>query len=687
MKIPETILDDMAQRAKSLPAGLMKRRKPGYTGDSGQPVQPADLSNRQDFLSFGDVQPSPVEYERLLGTNDLVDEFYLERALLSANPVCRISIRESSGHERGCATGFMVSPRLLLTNHHVFGSAAEAVSSIAEFNYRLDIAGRPEVSYIFQLQPDEFFFNNEELDFALVAVNPRSVAGDKSLGDFGYLRLIAQSGKALVNEWMTIIQHPGGARRQFAIRENQCVADSDPQVIWYISDTAQGSSGSPVFNDSFQVAALHHAGVPRQDADGNYLLKSGKAVKDLQDVDDADVDWAANAGIRISRICECLMGQAPEMNGHLAELKTSMQGGDILTNAYQGGGLSRAASLNLPAAPVAGLTGNRLVLGSLVLELNNNLSLMPGLSGVLQPGATGATAAPLLGDQSSAMAESFKEPIVDTHYESRKGFDTTFLGISTPLPRVKTQALIAPMLDGRKVIPYEHFSLVLHKTRKLAIFTASNVDGSSKAKFPEPGKDYTRSGLTGLGNFEMEKWVIDPRVDVQFQIPDAFYNKDNGAFDKGHIVRREDVCFGGDYAQVQRANGDTFHVTNCSPQRGNFNRSGSHGIWGQLENFVGAQSGAERYCIFAGPVLSPQDKIFVGTERVMLPDRFWKVICAIKDGKLQVFAFVLAQDIKDLPLEFQVTAAWKPKQVALKDLETTLGIVKFQKIYHAADQF
>ncbi|HEY3310235.1 MAG TPA: DNA/RNA non-specific endonuclease [Anaerolineales bacterium] len=687
MKIPETVLSETVQRARGLPAGLLDRPRPAPPSAAGQPLQPADLANRQDFLSFGDVTPSPVEYERLLGTNDLVDEFYLERALLSANPVCRLSIRESSGHERGCATGFMISPRLLLTNHHVFGSADEAAPSIAEFNYRLDIAGRPEPSYVFQLRPDQFFFSNEELDFAVVAVEPRSVQGDKSLSDFGYHRLIAQSGKALLNEWMTIVQHPGGARREFAIRENQCVADSDPQVIWYISDTAQGSSGSPVFNDSFQVAALHHAGVPRQDKDGNYLLKSGKAVKDLQDVDDADVDWAANAGIRVSCICKSLLEQATEMNGCLAELKTAMDGGDILTNAYQGRLATRSAALNLPASPLPASTPNRILLGNLVLELNGNLNLLPGLSQPLPASALIPSPATLAGDGSSAAAESFKEPIIDTHYETRAGFDTRFLGLTTPLPKVTNPSVIAPLLDGRKLIPYEHFSLVMHKQRKLAIFTASNLDGSSKARFPETGKNYTREGLTGLGKFDMEKWVIDPRLDPQYQIPDAFYNKDNGAFDKGHIVRRDDVCFGASYAQVQRANGDTFHVTNCSPQRGNFNRSNKDGIWGGLENFIGAQSGAERYCLFAGPVLSPTDKTFVGTERVMLPSRFWKVVCAVKDGKLQVFAFLLEQDTKDLPLEFQVNAQWKAKQLSLKALESIIGLVKFQKSYHTADQF
>jgi len=81
-----------------------------------------------------------------MGTNDLVDEFYLERALLAALPVCRIGIRDATGHERGSATGFMISPRLMITNHHVFASAKEAEPSIAEFNYRYNVAGRPEPS-------------------------------------------------------------------------------------------------------------------------------------------------------------------------------------------------------------------------------------------------------------------------------------------------------------------------------------------------------------------------------------------------------------------------------------------------------------------------------------------------------------------------------------------------------------
>jgi endonuclease G, mitochondrial len=680
MKITNKVCNDALRRARNLPEGILGRRSPDYVPRVKRDTELGDVAKRVDFLSRGGAQPTKAEFERVLGTNDLVDEFYLERALLAAHPICRISIRAPSDHERGCATGFMISPRLMLTNHHVFGSADEAAPSIAEFNYRFDIAGRPDRSYRFRLRPDLFFFNNEELDFAVVAVERQSIDEAVPLTNFGYHRLISQTGKILIKEWMTIIQHPGGARRQYAIRENQLIENQDPDVLWYMSDTAQGSSGAPVFNDSFQVVALHHAGVARQDDQKNYILKNGKKVDDLNGVDDADVDWIANAGIRVSRICASILNEAPEHQGFVAEFKDAMQGGDVLSNSYrsenQTTGEDMSPRININPAG----NGTRIVLGTLVLELNG------GALTSQQVAQTAPVSQPVLTDGSSDAAETYKEPIIDTNYDSRTGFDLNFLGIKTPLPTVTNKTLIAPMKDGGTIIPYEHFSVVLHKKRKLAIFTASNVDGNLKAKRPDPSKKYTRAALTGLTDNQLERWVLDPRVDEDYQIPDAFYTKDNGAFDKGHVVRREDVCFGKSYAQVRRANGDTYHVTNCSPQRGNFNQSGKGGIWGNLENYIGAQADEERYCIFAGPVLSPKDKFFDGTERVQLPTRFWKVVCAVKNKKLQVFAFVLEQDVKDLPLEFRVDAEWKHKQHTLKDLEKIIQIVRFPKVYHTADQ-
>lgn len=677
MIIPPRLVSACERRSSRLPAGTLRHRPLDYAPHLAPTKDPARIARRVGFLDRGGSKSTDRELERLMGTNDLVDEFYLERALLAAMPVCRIAIRSPSGHERGSATGFMISPRLMITNEHVFGSPDEAAPSIAEFNYRYDVAGRPEPSHRFRLRPDVFFFNHAALDFAVVAVDPKSEDGRMNLAAFGYHRLIAETGKVLLKEWMNIIQHPGGSRRQFAMRENQCVKIDDPDVLWYVSDTAQGSSGSPVLNDSFQVVALHHAGVPRREA-GKVVLKDGTHIDDLADADDSDIDWIANAGIRVSRICGALESDAQEQNGCLAEWRAAQEGGDVLTAAY-----AKATVGTMTSGPRSGATigPGRIVVGSLVLEIDT------GALAVVGGGLAGTPLipAPAAEPGGSAAVEGLKEPIIDRDYRNRRGFETRFLGVSTPLPRVRNPKLVAPMLNGRKTIPYEHFSVALHRTRKLALYVAANVDGSTAAMRPEPGRKYTRKDLTGLGDNDQEKWVLDPRVSAEFQIPDSFYTRDNGAFDKGHLVRREDVCFGTSFAQVQRANGDTFHVTNCSPQRGNYNRSNLGGIWGGLENFIGAQADDEKYCIFAGPVLAPEDPVFRGST-VQIPRRFWKIVCAVKNGRLQVFAFLLEQDLKGVPVEFQVDAKWKRSQVKLKKLEEIIGLLTFPKLYHDADQ-
>nr|WP_314642353.1 DNA/RNA non-specific endonuclease [uncultured Pseudomonas sp.] len=660
---------------------------------------PLKLLVRRAFLSAGGAQPTKVEQERIMGTNDLVDEFFFDRALLAGMPVCRILVRATDGRSLGYGTGFMVSPRLLLTNEHVLRSVEEATPSLAEFNYRLNVAGDPEPSYRFHLRPDLYFFNNVELDFALVAVDPKSIDGATSLTRFGYHRLMPTSGKAVKGEWLSIVQHPGGAARQWAIRENECTDDSLAEVLWYRSDTAPGSSGAAVLNDSFQVVALHHSGVPKKDATGRPLLRDGTAVDSLDGIDDSLVDWAANEGIRVSSICAHIKQAAPENLGYLAELVASAGEGDILSRAFKASHQGEEVAPQIAAitpspvlTPAATLTREigggkgRLEIGTLVLELGEPFA---GLAARLGLGPQKSPAGDdLVGSSDLTVAiEAYKEPIVDINYSTRTGFDSIFLGLNTPLPTVKNPSLIAPTKNGETVIPYEHFSIVLHRERKLAIFTASNVDGRVEVKQPQPGRVYTRAVLTGLlKKGEMEKWYLDPRVEEHFQIPDRFYTKDNGAFDKGHIVRREDVCWGESFEQIQRANGDTYHVTNCSPQRGNFNQSSKSGIWGQLENFIGAQADSERYCIFAGPVLSDADETFSGTERVQIPSRFWKVICAIKGGKLQVFAFVLEQDLSSLPTEFVVTPEWKARQKSLVEIEELIGMLSFPQIYHDADQ-
>ena len=293
-----------------------------------------------------------------------------------------------------------------------------------------------------------------------------------------------------------------------------------------------------------------------------------------------------------------------------------------------------------------------------------------------------------------AAVEALVEPFHDEEFSQREGYDDRFLGVRVPLPRVLDRKIVSKQDDGAYILPYEHFSVVMHKTRRLALYTASNVDAAPARKQPEPGRDYTRKGLTGLGDNDQEKWFIDPRIPAIHQLPDRFFTKDRASFDKGHIVRREDVAWGNSFDEVRRANGDTFHVTNCSPQVAKFNRSNLKGLWGQLENLVLDQAETERYSVFAGPVFRSDDRFFLGVDdagsvRVAIPRQFWKIVVARSAKKLQTFAFVLDQDLSGTELEgleFAVDKPWRERMIAVKDLDNLIPEITFPKQLLDSDQ-
>ncbi|WP_342512142.1 DNA/RNA non-specific endonuclease [Sporosarcina sp. FSL K6-1522] len=217
--------------------------------------------------------------ERIIGQDDLFPISYLEAGLQAANPVCRIEIRDRIGRVLGHATGFLVSPSLLLTNHHVLENEDMAQFSIAQFNYEvgLDLKERPMKS--FRLTPERFFITDQKLDFTLVAIGEVSADGT-NVSDFGFLPLISQTGKGLVGEYVSIIQHPSGAPKAVAIRENQ-ILDVFDDYIHYSTDTMPGSSGSPVYNDEWIVIALHHAGVPDPKNRTEFIANEGIRISSI----------------------------------------------------------------------------------------------------------------------------------------------------------------------------------------------------------------------------------------------------------------------------------------------------------------------------------------------------------------------------------------------------------------------
>ena len=217
--------------------------------------------------------------ERIIGRDDLLPISYLESGLQAANPVCRIEIRNRIGRVLGHATGFLVSPSLLLTNNHVLENVNTAQFSVAQFNYEvgLDLKERPMKT--FRLTPERLFITDQKLDFTLVAIEEVSADGTK-VSDFGFLPLIPQTGKGLVGESVSIIQHPSGAPKAVAIRENQ-IMDVFDDYIHYSTDTMPGSSGSPVYNDEWMVVSLHHAGVPNPKNRTEFIANEGIRISSI----------------------------------------------------------------------------------------------------------------------------------------------------------------------------------------------------------------------------------------------------------------------------------------------------------------------------------------------------------------------------------------------------------------------
>ncbi|MFJ3977239.1 endonuclease [Streptomyces sp. NPDC090021] len=267
-------------------------------------------------LDRGLVGTDLLTLERFMGRNDLIGIDYLEGGFLAARSIGRITVRSPGSSHHG--TGFLVAPSLLMTNHHVLGSAQEAAAGVIEFNFQAGLDGQPLVPVEFTLDPYRFFVTHRDLDFTVVAVSDRSRDG-QPLAAFGRLPLKEAQGKAVIGELVNIIQHPNGEPKQLALRDNRIVDVLD-DFVHYSADTARGSSGAPVFNDQWEVVALHHAGAPRRDRDGNVLAVDGTRWN--PSMGEHRVDWVANEGVRVSRILGAIQ-QFP-LSGTAAALRAEL---------------------------------------------------------------------------------------------------------------------------------------------------------------------------------------------------------------------------------------------------------------------------------------------------------------------------------------------------------------------------
>jgi endonuclease G, mitochondrial len=647
---------------------------------SAQQVEARRLAIQRDVA---DPLAARVRLERILKGNDLSDISYLEQGLAAGRPVCRIVLRRN-GSLVGYGTGFLVAPGVLMTNQHVFEDASAVRESIAQFRYERDVHGLDVASVDFGLRLDPAPIISRELDFALVQVEPRSLRGE-TLERFAWLRLDPTPGKAFVGEYLTIIQHPKGERKQICVRENKLLkyAEKDPYV-WYETDTVSGSSGSPVFNNSWDVVALHHSSVPQTRRVGGkdvWLTRDGKVWS--ADMGEDEIAWKANEGIRVSRIVEFL--SAKQATHPLARAVLTAK--DARVSHIESG------------APESIVDAGQIQVRS---DGAGNLRILIPVD--INVGAQGVNAAAPAAPASPVQALDPQGPVVvekvvinQSNYAKRNGYDPKFLGtVAVPLPKVTNEKYGKVfLLPGKKAeLKYWNYSVVLNRTRALAYFSAANVDA---ARF------------RGNRDADGDTWFRDTRVDAvdkAAQTGAEFYKKQSAfeadralnPFDQGHLTRRSDLQWGASDKTAKRNGDDSYHYTNCTPQHWQFNQnsraSAATGIWFRLEDAAVASlaDGATRLCVINGPVFDAPlckagtdgrlrldlkgrrvaDETFGG---VKIPKQFFKVIAYVSGQALKAKAFLVTQE--DL---LAGIARLRPEEAALTALEVRLYQVRIAEL-------
>jgi endonuclease G len=611
------------------------------------------LRQRQLLAETDDTQRAQIGLERIIQGNDLDSINYLAKGTFASHPVCRIQLKDARSNLLGYATGFLIGPGVLMTNHHVFGKPADAANSIADFDYELDISGMEREPVRFAFQPDKLFYTNDRLDYSIVAVAAVSQSGGRDLSDWGWLPLSGEPGKGDPGEYLTIVQHPSGQTKQVCVRENKLLKYVG-DFVWYLTDTTPGSSGSPAFNRFWQVLALHHSGVPDKDTKGNILTTDGK-VWDAS-MDETLIKWIANEGVRVSAI--------------VADLKVAVGSHPLVKPVLDQPSLPAPPPIApekaaVPVSPAG--YGNDLwfeqsgSVTSLVVPIRIPLALIKKDGPVIPipeakptPPVTIPVGGPRVGALTGLPMEAVH--IDQTTLGSRPGYKANFIGngkLSVPLPKIpaslKSKIATLKSASSRSELKYFNYSVVINKERKLAFFSCVNIDGGKQQD---------------VGKREGDSWKRDPRIEDDFQIGDEFYRKQStfeadrtaNPFDRGHLVRRLDATWGSTVDEAKEHGDDSFHFTNCSPQFFSFNQGKQ--LWAGLEDYTRdvLLKDGEKGIVMNGPVFdgpdaneadlpnpsgrSHTDPAFGG---VRIPKYFWKILITKGDDGLKAAAFLMSQ--------------------------------------------
>lgn len=313
--------------------------------------------------------------------------------------------------------------------------------------------------------------------------------------------------------------------------------------------------------------------------------------------------------------------------------------------------------------------------GSVVIDLNSGQAVGLHFSGVFHDANFAVSAASILDALANSSVQvpvvtpplAMPAPAVDDEetllesaqearpedYGDREGYAENFLGVAVWLPQINNVESVLTFGEGGQetVLKYLHFSVAMHHTRRMCIYSAVNISGQQAKKTKRPG------------------WRLDPRIGKDQQIIKECYGNPP-KFSRGHMTRREDPAWGDTLDIATLGNADSMHVTNTVPQMQPFNA----GIWLGLEDYAlqHARQDKMQISVFTGPFLEDSDPTQYG---VQIPVEFWKVIAFIHDetGELCVTGYTMSQK-SFLQREEFIFGQYETYQTPIRSIEERAGL-------------
>lgn len=243
--------------------------------------------------------------------------------------------------------------------------------------------------------------------------------------------------------------------------------------------------------------------------------------------------------------------------------------------------------------------------------------------------------------------------------EVLEGYDASFIGPTIPLPRLSpTQQ--ASAFDGGRPVDYRNYSVVLDATRRVALFSAANLD---------------RQKLRVLRRVS-EAMQPDPRVGLNQQLSPEWFERDGLV--SGRLVTRQEIAWGDyfskDDEQAAREVGVLLDVyPNVTVRRDAFPRN----AWTLLERwvFTDHNKSASKVTIFSGPVLRRDDPTVDG---VQVPQQYWKIAVSLPllgGSHLVVDAFLMSETSTSAPPSPSgLLFSPKAHRATVADIEASTGL-------------